>query len=549
MKIPFLKTDAIKQNQWIALIALLLIYKIYFVYFFYVLPIGFTKSILEKLHLDNFIFSKIYEQDSFVLAACGYLYFIVPVVLLSAFLCFFSKKTSWENIDQDLLKPTKYFILFVALFTTWFFAFSSYNYYFDKPYYFDRFFIVLLFVLLFRYTWLLPVFLGTTFLWLAQFNFPLGAQSMTDKKIIYEILLLFLAYLTIKPVFKVKTYLFWIVLFSLIASNYFIPAIEKMRIGPTWYSWMSENELWVHLRSAFSRHWMSFLDSEQKDKLYRIAEKTNFLMIIYTIIVEVFAIFILYKRKFAITLLILFSILHIGIFIESGIFFWKWILFNLSLATILIVYKESFVQLFTTKNFYISVCIIILSPWVFQPVKLAWWDVPFYEVIQYEVTDKKNQKFVMAGNQMRPYEQYFTFGRMNFLIPDSVPVVGLSTTDYNKFCELKKMDFENINDWVDKNKMHTYDSVLLRTFDNFVLTFFKNYNKHFVSNDIYVPRFATPDHIWTGKYPLNKFPEKSEIKYFKVKFLQYYQTGTQNYLLNEKYIYEKEVACSSIENK
>ncbi len=534
-----LKWEQIKQNQWVCLFLLLIIYKIYFIYYFYFLSTGFHPSLLEKLHLDGFVFHEIYESDSFILSSLKYVYFIIPITLLTAFFYFFSKQTSWESIGQEFLKPTKYFILFIVLFTSWFYGFSAYNYYFDRPYYFDRFLILLLGVLLFRYTWLLPIFIGIIILWLSQFNFPIGHVSLTDKKIIYEILILFLGFLTIKSFFKIKVYVFWIVMFSLIAANYFIPGIGKIQIGPTWYEWMLENELWVLLRSTFFNHWMSFLDEAQKAQIVGIVKYLNFPMLLFTMIIELFAIFILFRRKFTIALLLLFSVFHIGIFLSSGIFFWKWMIFNLALAIILSLYKQFFVTLFTKQNFIISVILVCLSPWLFQPVKLAWWDTRFFEVMQYEVTDMDNNNYILSGNQMRPYEQ-FTYQRLDYLVPDSIAIVDNNLTNYDRFYLLKRKKIQDMKEWVKENKKITYDEVQVKKLDNFLETYFENYANHLKKNDIYIPKYATPDHGWTGIAPANKFPDDRPIKSFRVKFIQFYPTEEKVCVLNETYIYEKQ---------
>lgn len=538
MKFPSLKTETIKQNQWIALIALLLIYKIYFVYFFYILPIGFNVPILQKLSLDSFMFSEIFQHDSFVLAACSYFYFIAPVVLLSAFLWFFSKTTAWQSIEPDFLKPTKYFILFIVLFTTWFFAFSEYNYYYDKPYYFDRFLIIAIAFSLFFYSWLMPLFIGLIVLWLSQFNFAIGPIGLTDKKIIYDILTLFLSYLFVKTVFKIKIQTLWLVVFSLIGSNYFIPAIYKMVIGPNWYTWVIENEMWVHLRAAFCSNWLVYLSNNQKDSLILWLTNGSFLIGFFTLLVEFLPVFILWKRSFTILLLILLCVFHFVVFILSGVFFWKWILFNLALIVILLVYKNAFNQIFTKPNLVASILIITFSNYLFNPVKLAWWDTALFEMMNYEVTDEKGNTFTLAGNQMRPYDQ-MGYQKLNYLIPDSVDFVDQDLKNYNDFKTLKILKIEDVKSWIHQNKSIVYNKQKALKFDEFISVYFYNYNKHVDKNDIYIPKFATLDHGWRNRSPKNKFLGDRRVKSFKVKLSQFYHTPEKSVLIDEKYIYEQ----------
>lgn len=535
-----LKLEALKKNPWVSLVALLAVYKIHFVYYFYFLPTGFHNSYMEKLHLSSFVFPDIYNNSSFIIAACKNIFLVTPVLLTAILLFVFRKQTAWNSVDSDLLKPTKYFILFIVLFTTWYFALSGYNYYYDRPYYFDRIFIALMCVLLFRFTWSMPIFIGATMLWLSQTNYPLEAGSLTDKKIVYEILFLFLSYLIVKIIFEIRVTALWVGIFAVIAANYFIPAVGKFQIGPTWYQWILENELWTLLQNAFSNNWLGFLSEEQRHSLLITTQKFNFTLLLYTLIVEFFFIFILFRRKLTIVLLSLIVILHIGIFVAAGVFFWKWILFDLALIVLLIYYKQPFNSVFTKKNFITSVFIIILSPWIFQPVKLAWWDNRYSTVMKYEVTDSNNQKFILSGNQMHPYEQAFTFQRFYYLIPDSIPSIINISTDYELFHSLRMIKTKDVKDWIEKNKKTNYNEEKVRLFDKFITTFFENYNRHAEKKDVFNTSLSAPAHIWTSKYPNNLFPDDRPVKSFKVKFYQYYQDEEKLSLMNEGIIYEKQ---------
>lgn len=536
-----LRFNKVADSQLVMVFFLLLAYYIYYTFYFFFISNGFQKSILEKHHLESFNFEEIYQKKSFVLASFRYYYFIIPVFCACFFLFLFSKKTAWNSIESDFLKPTKYFILFIVLLATWLYAFSEYNYYYDKPYYFDRFLIIAIACLLFFYTWLLPFFIALIILWISQYNFPLEPIGLTDRKIIYELLILFLSYLSVKTLFKIKVQTLWILVFSIIASNYFIPAIYKMKLGESWYQWVLDNEIWVHLRGSFCSTWLSFLSDAQRESLFLMVKNNNFIALLFTLLLEFSTIFILLKRRFTVLLLSLLCLFHVVVFIISGVFFWKWLLINVVLITLLIAYKKAFEQIFTKQNLILSVAIIGAAEWFFYPVQLAWWDFRLYETMSYEVIDENDKTYTLSTNQLRPYEQMGYYQKLNYLVPDSIDIVNNDLTNHNVYNELKKMKTEDVKSWIHKNKRSTYNKEKVLKFEKFISTYFENYNNHINKKDVFIANFSTLDHGWRNKYPTNKFPENKCLKSFKVKLLQFYQTQEKSVLINENYIYKLQI--------
>lgn len=174
----------LKSSFWITLLALLAVNKLLSIYY-----LGWVfngKSFLlsgipgtAKEISDG----SIYEHASFLLASFNNLFLTIPVLLLTLYLFLFRKQNEWSYTNDDLQKPTKIFVLFVSSFLVWFFAFSQYNFFLDNFFGLERVTLLELFFLLCRYNWLLPAFLYLIVLCLAQFSYPLGLNSITEKKL------------------------------------------------------------------------------------------------------------------------------------------------------------------------------------------------------------------------------------------------------------------------------------------------------------------------------------------------------------------------------
>ena len=172
------------------------------------------------------------------------------------------KKTSWDTFEFQ--KEIKTFICCICLFLAWNSIFYEYNFFFDEAHYLDRLLIFLCLFGVWKSPIFLPLFLGLVLTSLAQFSYPLGI----DKKIIYEILILFLAVCIVKPFFKKDTTIaFFVIMFALIAANYFTPALSKIAISPNYTNWLFENELWVHHLHSVEKGWLSFIPNRIRSQI------------------------------------------------------------------------------------------------------------------------------------------------------------------------------------------------------------------------------------------------------------------------------------------
>lgn len=337
--------------------------------------------------------------------------------------------------------------------------------------------------------------------------------------------------------------IFWITLLALIGANYFIPAVAKIHISPNYHEWITENDLSVHAAFAYGRGWLSFLSEPTHQSILSFYEKYSVGICVATMVIELGALFLLANRLFAITFLLLFCCFHLGVFFESGIFFWKWISFNVALAVCLMVFKNSFnKRLFTTRNFAASVFLIVFSLYLFNPVQLGWWDYRYKNEFVYSVEDNQGRGFRISGSQLKPYEQVFTFQRLFFLVPDTVPVINYFKLGYAGFNYLNRVtNVDSVKAFLRQSTYKPYNATKVAQFDHFCQKYFMAKNNAIAQHNVLKQLDITPEHIWTTKFLKNQYPGNVPIRKFRIDFRQYYCGNKKLYLLSSNTVFEKTI--------
>jgi hypothetical protein len=497
--------------------------------------------IFDKLGINNVSsFGDIYNTSSFSLAALGSCSFMGLILLPLMIYTFYRFKLSKEfNLKSDpLYQPTRTFILSIAGFIAWYMVLSPYNYFFENAFLFDRFLILGLFIGMFWYLELAHVLFGFSLLFLWQFDIPLGQNSISDKKIVYEMLLLFSSFLILRPLFNLKLKALWLLMLCLIGSNYFIPALGKMTIGPQWYSWVTDNDFGYHYVSSFLGGWNPFgITLERATKVAEWISLNSFYVQSMALGLEVLGIFLLFRRKLTIVLLTSFCFFHLGVFIESGIFFWKWILFNGIIVLLLIKYRQNFESIFITRYMLLGMFLIGFSKIFFSPVELAWWDYPTRPNIFYEATTESGEVRNLSGNQFSPYDQIFVFQRLYYLFEDTAPVY---VPDYMNYDDA--MRFRELSDHQFHKEMFVHKSYFIeekrKQTENLLNKFISHFNQRNVFFNSVNSVLKAPEHLWGAKFLENQLSNTERIVSVRVYYDQYKYENLKPRLIEKKLLLE-----------
>ncbi len=453
-----------------------------------------------------------------------------PFLFLLVITFFILFRITWINFSHE--KHIKTFVLLVALIYAWKFAFYDYNFYYNASHLDLRLGLITLFLLSFwRPAFLLP-FATVSLLIIHQLDFPLGNVSITDKRIVLDILILFLSF-TMFNINKriIRLDLFIVLLLVLHASNYVIPAITKLNLGPHYYEYIKYNKISNLFIGSYMFGWLNFLDKEIIVNFHNIISKLNPVLAFCAILVQGSAIFLLRKKKITLMLLLSFEGLHLGIFLFSGIFFWKWIWVNILIFCLL--RKLSQIEhIFSIRTTCLSIILISISPFIFKPFALGWWDLGLGWNFEFEVITEGGDELTLNRTFFSPYDIIFAQKRFNYL-HDNKTLSGTYATlpwRLNIPKEQKISIYKEINSSSNLDKIGNiietygivkYDSMRSKKFYSFLHKYIQNYNERLDKRNPIIGIISTPNHIFTS-YNKSYSPSDGKIKTLKIYFNRFH---------------------------
>lgn len=316
---------------------------------------------------------------------------------------------SWNDLDRG--RPIRVFLTVVVAILTWVFASYQYNFYFDQTHQIDR---LLLIVMAGLFIWR-PVFAVPFLLVLLpimlQFNYPIGGYSWAQAILLVRILIVFLCayWLTIATRRSWSTASIYLTC-CIIASHYFSPGLGKVELD-----WFTSDQIHFLLPATYATGWLGFLDHDAVGLITSRLSWFNWPMKVVTVVAELGAIICLWNRSSIRLFLGCWIVLHAGIFLLSGIFFWMWIVIEAAALVVLFRSSETNPPIFGRDWFLLSVFIIGGGDFFFHPTKLSWLDARASYAYRIEALDETGRKFPLPPHYFAPYRYAFTMGNFHYV--------------------------------------------------------------------------------------------------------------------------------------
>ncbi len=534
------KTSILKKatkNYGLQLAAVLAIYAIYHAIAEHIFFEGFLFTIPKLNHIffgDSIpgIFANIPFQSHFIfLSALTNPYFLLSILAFYIPLIIQVKPIRDKHISFD--KPTRIIIFIAAAALAWELSSYDYNYYLDHAFYFDRLLLVILALLILRYPLLTPIFLALAFVYRAQFNYPVAGFPLFDKRVLYDVLILFMAHTYVRlfiPSFRVP-FLYFIL--CMVGANYFMTGIKKLFMQPHIYGWITYNKPGDLFTNVHYRGWLTCVSD---DTIHRIAAWLNRFGILLqgiVLLIELSGILLLRSKKLAIPLLCSFATMHIGIFLLGSMLFWKWMVIDIGLVFIILRSQNDVTNLvFTKRGFLASLIIIILSPVWLKPIMIGWYDSPANQFFTYEVCTTDGKTYEVDKNEMNPYHQWFEYDNFLFLVPHaSLRISGFGYTNkYQTVQAIRRAGPENFKQLEANQGRNMYDPAQKEKFDAFIKKYFRNRN-HRLSEKFIPSYFKAPNHLYSYA-KTNDYKNAGPVQRFKVIFNQVYTKDGQKIVID-----------------
>jgi len=197
---------------------------------------------------------------------------------------------------------------------------------------------------------------------------------------------------------------FFVLILCIQASGYWISGTGKFSS-----QWLLTDNIYYLLPATYANGWLAFLSPESLSQWTQWLGKLNWPMKIGTLMLEVGALFVLLRRNLTLLLLIGWISFHVGVFLVSGIAFWRWGLLELLILGLLIKYpKEALFQVYSKSVFAVSLVLILGASIWFKPVKLSWHDSKVNYTYLLEGIGESGKTYNLSPEFFQPYEYQFT---------------------------------------------------------------------------------------------------------------------------------------------
>jgi len=299
---------------------------------------------------------------------------------------------------------------------TWWFSTYDYNLFFDQGHWIDRAaLIVLAGLAIWRPVFTVPWILVAATI-MNQFFYPIGGYSLAEQFQLVRVVELFVASMLIRLVIgRWRNADYLLALICLLAAGFLLPGVGKLRLG--WHAIGAHVEL--NLFSAYGNGWLGGLSFDSIATFLRALRPLAWPMLIGTAIIELGVVFILWGRRTLILWLGLFVALHLGVMALTGIFFWRWIAFEVALLVFLLRDRlVSVLPIFTWAHALLATGLIVVSPLWAMPVNLAWLDSPVTYSYRFVATDANGTTALLPPQFFRPYDYQFSLGAFDYLSDD-----------------------------------------------------------------------------------------------------------------------------------
>jgi len=379
-----------------------------------------------------------------------------------------------------------------------------------------------------------------------QFNYPLHALSWTDKRLPFDILILFNCYLVVRAWLKMPRELFVYLTLCLVGSFYFVPAITKLSLANSPSVWVFENELGNLFVSSYINGWMSHIPENTVLYIASVIHLWNPVLLLITVGSQIAGLFILSHKKYALIWLTGVSLLHVGIVVVSGIWFWKWVCVDLGIVFLLIsLNSEEESSLYRTPSLLLSLPLIYFSSYYFAPPALGWMDSRFNNLFSMEGTSQSGQTYEMNSDVFGPYGLIFAQNRFFYLVqgPILTDTYG-GVHDEKRFRSLQRATARDISKIKHLYGISLWDEGAGRRFAEFVSRYVCVLNKKGGPTKMSI--LAPPRHIY-GKPAKNRIDYKDVLEAVKVRFRETLYSGTSIDHVNDTIIMEIRV-CAVVKN-
>jgi hypothetical protein len=364
---------------------------------------------------------------------------------------------------------------------------------------------------------------------IAQFDI-LPGHSWAVPNLPIRILILFFSFYLYHLLTKRKDIADFVFLLAcLIAAHYWLSGYGKLNI-----EWLLNDGLHYIMPTTYANGWLSHMTPEKMSAFAQGLSAWDIPARIFTIFIEFGAILFLWHRRSVRLFLIAWIIMHIGVFMLSGICFWIWT--TLDLALLFLFLKKdgiSSLPIFDTRHLLLAIVLIGGGNIWCSPPKLSWHDSPVSYTYRFAAATESGQELQLTPGFFAPYDYQFTLSGFGYLNTEPTMPITWGATG----AELSRLlgqagSTQEVLDYEQEFAVPQYDSTRAGEFEAFMRRYIENWNAR-LSKNVPLSQIQPPRQLWTfPRDPFHEMPEPIvKIKVYEV--LSFFNNGQYSEIRNK----------------
>lgn len=449
------------------------------------------------------VLTSILEQDIATLKAAAQRQRAAPPDLLfllipTFFLAFRRPAMRWTDWEHG--RSLRVLVLAVLAVVVYAGATFDYNVLLNRGHPWDRLLLVVLAALCWRTPLAVPFATRWAFIMIREPYHPI-IQDDFEYRSVTELLTVFSIFVWASAKRTFKPWHFLLVGVGSWAAYYFVAGVAKWNYGPP-HSWLLENHLTNLAISAHVRGWLGFVSDDVFVGIMAALRPYDRVLAVFTMVVELGAVAALFLHpKLTRFWFFLLLVLQLGIFVMTGICFWKWMAVNAIFVVwtgrggAAIVEKMCRYKLVAVLGIA-SIYYADQKVWYWPQKGVAWYDTPLIDQYDIYAVGVSGRKYLVDPNYFAPSDMHFVQGRLCYATEKERGITSIYgvTGSYSIMKQLNEL-----TDPQQALALHRKGRVCANPkqkpmFDDFMRRFFSNINRYGRPYD-WLSNLGRPHHL------------------------------------------------------
>jgi hypothetical protein len=381
----------------------------------------------------------------------------------------------------------------------WSGATFEYNIYLNQGHALDRLLLVGLVALAWRTPLAVPFAARWALVMIEEAYVPIALDDF-DFRPVSEVLIVFSCFVWASLRRSFNTRHFLLVALGAWASYYYAAGVAKLNYGPAG-SWLLENHLSNIAVNAHVRGWLGFVADPVFLQFAAFARRFDVVLAGYTLVIEMLALVCFVHPRVLRTWLLLCFLFHAGIFLFTGICFWKWMATNLAFWFFLRRGGAPIVAKMCRQKAVVLFAIFVVYHsrqrlYYYPQTGVAWYDSRLLENYILYAVSPSGHRYLLSPSSLRPMEMHWVQGRLCYATNER-SITGIYGTigNYGVLNRLETLSTPGEALTLLSGGGRCVNPKRQEVFDQFFIRYFGNLNRHGRSLR-WLRWIEMPTHLW-----------------------------------------------------